>query len=175
MPHRGVVLAVCLLLGLVFGADGSGQSSKQEIDWVALLPEGDGKNSVLTHCMGCHGLDRIVVQQRDQGAWLGTVGMMTGEYSAMLPEEEIAPITEYLARVAGEDNPLTEVPMDVNTVAENGLRRLPFLSEEAVKRIVESRAQGKFKSLEDVQALLKLQPEQAALVPVYLKVRPPAE
>jgi len=128
MSSPGLIRTVCLMIGIVFGAEGVGQNSKQEIDWVALLPDGAGRNSVLTHCMGCHGLDRIVVQQRAQGAWLGT-----------------------------------------------GLRRLRFLSEEDVKRIVESRAKGNFKSLEEVQALLEPPPEKAELVPVYLKVRPPAE
>jgi hypothetical protein len=169
---RGVGRALGLAIAMAFGAAAGGQSPPPEIDWVALLPDGPGKNSVLTHCMGCHGLDRIVVQQRDQDAWFGTIGTMIGEYSAVIPESEMEPLAEYLGRVAGEDNPVTEVPMEVNSVAEAGLRRLWFLSDQDVSRILASRAKEKFQSLEQVRALVEPQTEESALLPVYLKVRP---
>ena len=95
---------------------------------------------------------------------------MVDEYRAQIPEEDIAVIVEYLARFVGEDNPITEVPMNINRIPGEGLRRLEFLTAQDVEAIVQFRSKKKFESLAEVQKLLELDSDQWDLVQTYLKV-----
>ena len=170
-----ILLAVCLVPFVYTAMSKSAPQSQTEIDWAMLLPDDEGRNSVLSNCANCHGLDRIVLQRRDKDFWLATIGRMAGDFGANVPEEEIEPIADYLARHAGENNPVTEVPMDINTVAESGLRRLRFLSNLDVNRILQYRLSRKFQSIADVEKLLESNPEQASRLRVYVAVRKSAE
>ena len=149
----------------------SGEKEKKEIDWAMLLPDEPGKERVMAWCSGCHPLSRIVLQYKDKDAWVGTVRTTIGQYEALVPEEDVEPIAEYLARFAGENNPITEVPMDVNSVSAEGLKRLRFVSSPQIELILQRRSEEKFRSLEEVRKLLKLTEDQFELFETYLQVR----
>lgn len=173
-PRRKVLWFACAVLSfLVPSALLSPKVSaqgKKEIDWAMLLPDEPGKEFVTAWCVGCHSLAHMVVGKRNKDAWYGSVGAMIGEYNAPIPEEDTEAIADYLARVSGENNPVSEVPMDVNSAPPAALKRLKFLNGQQIDAIVQQRSKSKFSSMQDVHKLLKLNPEQAELCDTYLQV-----
>ena len=69
------------------------------------LPDGDGKALVLGTCTQCHSLGAIVLQRKSAAQWGKTVSDMISRGAQIRPDE-IAPISNYLARGFGPDAPV---------------------------------------------------------------------
>ena len=144
---------------------------QDEIDWAMLLPDDTGKELILPYCIGCHGLDHIVKSRKSKDAWYNTVTWMIDSFSAMVLEEDIDPIVDYLSVHAGEGNPIIEVPMDLNLVPAEAFQRLRFLSSIDIAQLLEYRSSSEFKSMEEFQEVLTLDGEKFRLSKIYLEVR----
>lgn len=68
---------------------------------VAALPAGPGKELVEARCTLCHGADRVVSVSRTAGDWEGIVKNMVAR-GAVVPDDEVQPITSYLAAHFGK-------------------------------------------------------------------------
>jgi hypothetical protein len=136
-----------------------------------LLPKDDAKAFVVLNCTSCHGLDVIVRSRKSQDAWYTTVTWMIDEFSAPILERDIDPIVDYLSLHAGESNPITEVPMDLNLVPAHAFQRLGFLTERDIDRLLQQRSQEKFQSMEELRQELDLDEEAFRLSRIYLQVR----
>ena len=68
------------------------------------LKEGPGLNLVQKDCISCHSLDYIPLNSPflDEKGWLATVTKMQKAYGAPIPQEDAAPIAEYLAKNYGK-------------------------------------------------------------------------
>ncbi len=176
-----LAVAVCVAAGWRADAAQAGKAASQggeaQINWALLLPDeqdnGPGKNAVLTYCASCHSLENVVLGRRSNDEWFGTTGRMMDEFSAWIPAEEMDLVAEYLGRVAGEDNPLEKIPMDLNEAPGEALARLSFLSAGQIEDLVESRKSKPFESMEAVEALLKMEPEAAAQLRRITEIRGP--
>ncbi|MCZ6485822.1 MAG: hypothetical protein O6826_09000, partial [Acidobacteria bacterium] len=142
-----------------------------EVDWAMLLPQDDAKAFVVLHCTSCHGLDIIVRSRKSQDAWYTTVTWMIDEFSAPIPERDIDPIVDYLSLHAGENNPITEIPMDLNLVPSHAFQRLGFLTRMDIDRLLYQRSQKQFQSMEELRQDLNLDEETFRLSKIYLQVR----
>ena len=96
---------------------------------------------------------------------------MVFEYNAPISEEEAESISSYLEKHAGLENPLKDIPMDLNSVSRQALARLPFLSAQDQQNILELReSKGPLTDMKqlaevlDSETLEKLRP--------YLKIHP---
>jgi virginiamycin B lyase len=61
------------------------------------LPEGPGKAAVETYCSGCHGLSRVVASSYPQAYWNTVIRMMLN-FGVPIPQDQVIPITDYLAK-----------------------------------------------------------------------------
>ena len=68
------------------------------------LPEGAGRQLVLSTCTQCHSLGPLVLQRKTAAGWRTTTIDMISR-GAQIHLEEIAPITAYLAQNYGPDTP----------------------------------------------------------------------
>lgn len=102
--RRGVAIALSLVaLGTIVlraqvplevgGRDRSGS-----------LPEGEGRQLVLSTCTQCHSLGPLVLQRKTAAGWRATTKDMISR-GAQIHLDEIAPITAYLTRNYGPDTP----------------------------------------------------------------------
>ena len=133
-------------------AAGAGASAQTMRDMSKLFPEGEGRSDVLVSCATCHGLANIVIQHKDQGTWETKIQSMV---QGSLSEDQIKIISGYLARNFGADNPLFEMPIDVNKASAAQLMRLPGLDARDVAAIIEQRDKlGKFSSVEEVKLVI---------------------
>ena len=68
------------------------------------LKEGPGLNLVQKDCISCHSLDYIPLNSPflDQKGWEATVTKMQKAYGAPIPQDDAAPIAEYLAKNYGK-------------------------------------------------------------------------
>ena len=68
------------------------------------LKDGAGADLVRKDCVSCHSLDYIALNSPflDQKGWEATVAKMQKAYGASVPQEDAAPIAEYLARNYGK-------------------------------------------------------------------------
>ncbi|MBI2816809.1 MAG: helix-hairpin-helix domain-containing protein [Acidobacteria bacterium] len=164
-----IVFAIVCLCRDGITAARSLESGEQMIDWAMLLPDDQGKDVVLSSCTTCHGLDLIVTKQRSKESWLTVVGSMTGEYQADIPDKDVDVIVDYLGRYAGENNPVTAVPMDVNRASADALKRLRFLSGENIQDIVERRSKNEFRSIDELRQFLRLDQSKFDLATTYLQ------
>ena len=61
------------------------------------LPDGPGKEAVVTYCSGCHGLNRVVASGYPQAYWNTAVRMMLN-FGVPIPPDQVIPVTDYLAK-----------------------------------------------------------------------------
>jgi virginiamycin B lyase len=61
------------------------------------LPDGPGKESVETHCSGCHGLARVANSGYPQAYWHTAVRMMMN-FGVPIPDDQVIPMIDYLAK-----------------------------------------------------------------------------
>ena len=64
------------------------------------LPDGPGKETVMTVCTACHGLEDIVASRHTKAEWKKVVEKMVS-FGAEAKEEEIETIVTYLAKNFG--------------------------------------------------------------------------
>lgn len=69
-----------------------------------VLKNGPGVDLVRKDCISCHSLDYIPLNTPflDQKGWEATVTKMQKAYGAPIPQEDAAPIAEYLAKNYGK-------------------------------------------------------------------------
>ena len=61
------------------------------------LPDGPGKEAVVTYCSGCHGLNRVANSGYPQAYWHTAVRMMLN-FGVPIPPDQVIPVTDYLAK-----------------------------------------------------------------------------
>lgn len=169
-----VSLILLLLLGFVSLTDLTylpAQEGEAQADLSLLLPDEEGKILVASYCSMCHSLKNVLVGIRNQEQWANTIDKMVFEYHAPISDEESEIISTYLGKYAGLDNPLKDIPMDLNSVSIEALARLPFLSLEEQKSILEFRT--KKGPLTDIGQLTEvLNNETVNALRPYLKIHP---
>jgi hypothetical protein len=169
---RWVIAASILLyacsLATVQGIPRASQSPSargvEPIDWTPLLPPGAGREHVTALCSHCHTPGVLVLQRRTAKMWrdflLGmnsaraTGGELCACIGGPLDETEIALLTEYLSAAFNRDNPIDQLPLNVNTASPRALARLPGLSEADIRKLVEHRARAAFVSKEEIRRVL---------------------
>jgi mono/diheme cytochrome c family protein len=72
----------------------------------ANLPEGMGKELVLSGCIGCHALNKITEQSKDEAGWRSSVKDMVRLGARLRPEEQTR-VVVYLVKYFGPQTPLT--------------------------------------------------------------------
>lgn len=159
MVGFGMLLGVAGALGQEPGTE------SRQVDFTLLLPAEAGKDLVATHCSSCHSLSSTVSGSRTAEEWANTVEDMILEHHAPIREKEVRIIADYLGKYAGPGNPLREFPVDLNTATQAALSRLPFVTADKARRILEYRAgKGKISNLAELADILgsdtlqKLQP-----------------
>jgi hypothetical protein len=72
----------------------------------ATLKAGAGLELANAYCLTCHSAEYITTQPRDKplAFWKAEVEKMKKVYGAPIPDDQISPIAEYLARSYGADN-----------------------------------------------------------------------
>jgi virginiamycin B lyase len=60
------------------------------------LPDGPGKDAVVTYCSGCHGLNRVVASGYPQAYWNTAIRMMLN-FGVPIPPDQINLVTDYLS------------------------------------------------------------------------------
>ena len=61
-----------------------------------LLPEGEGKQILLSNCTGCHTLQKFVTGTWDANGWSGIVNSMKKSFGATVPEGKAGILSDYL-------------------------------------------------------------------------------
>jgi virginiamycin B lyase len=61
------------------------------------LPDGPGKEAVVTYCSDCHGLNRVANSGYPQAYWHTAVRMMLN-FGVPIPPDQVIPVTDYLAK-----------------------------------------------------------------------------
>jgi virginiamycin B lyase len=61
------------------------------------LPDGPGKEAVVTFCSDCHGLNRVAASGYPQAYWNTTVRMMLN-FGVPIPPDQVILVTDYLAK-----------------------------------------------------------------------------
>lgn len=123
----------------------------ESIDWSVFLPDGEGKSVVALSCSSCHDLRQVVTQKKTTTGWRTSVQQMVSMYKAPLDKEDLPVLTEYLAKHFGKTNPIERLPMDINSSSAETLARLPGITPELARAIVETREKkGRFESVEEL-------------------------
>jgi competence ComEA-like helix-hairpin-helix protein len=107
------------------------------------LPEGDGRDSVLKMCSGCHGLPTATARRRTRAEWESMVEAMAA-VGAPGTRTDISRAVDYLAWRFGRVN--------VNVASAEELQRVLDLSASEAAAIVEYRSrQGALGSMQDLE------------------------
>ena len=61
------------------------------------LPDGPGKDMVVAHCSGCHGLSRVAATAYNQDYWSTAIRMMIN-FGVALPPDQVIVVTDYLSK-----------------------------------------------------------------------------
>jgi competence ComEA-like helix-hairpin-helix protein len=153
----------------------SGKTTKPDtpkVDWSALLPDGEGKSDVAVSCSSCHDLKQVIIQKKSRSNWAATVQKMVSAYQAPLDKEDFPALIAYLAKNFGEDNPIDQLPLDLNTCSAAALARLPGLDSELAKAIVECRkAKGGFGSVDDLLQVKGMDAGRLEKIRMYIALR----
>jgi YVTN family beta-propeller protein len=81
------------------------------------LPEGPGKNIVLTRCTLCHGLERVVPFSRPKKQWADVINAMIVQRGMPLTPDETTTVIDYMAKNFG---PAATYPPDPGCAAQIG-------------------------------------------------------
>ena len=162
-----LVIAFCFLALALFirsvspkAASAGDKHLKGKVDWSVFLPAGEGRAEVITACSGCHGLTQVITQSKSRSGWNTSVHNMITLNQAPVVSEDIPLIVEYLSKNVGRNNPIQELPMNINRSSSKALERLPGMRAELVQAIIEYRKNdGLFASTND---LLKVKGMNAA-------------
>lgn len=134
--------------------------------WDELLPPGNGRETVTTACVECHGLKTVVNGRKDRAGWQKAVDDMIQRGAPVFPEE-IDPLTSYLAKAFPLDMPKL---VNANTATLEELSKLPGVTPEIAKRVVEARARvGSFRSGEELRQAAGLDQSAFEAIRYFLK------
>ncbi|MBI3949896.1 MAG: helix-hairpin-helix domain-containing protein [Acidobacteria bacterium] len=143
-----------------------------KVDWSVFLPEGEGKGEVVLSCSSCHDLREIITLKKTKAGWNRSMQAMISTYSAPVDEADLPIIVSYLSKHFGDNNPLEQLPMNVNSASAEALERLPRISTEAANAIVESRnISGPFASVEDLLRIKGLDVATLEKIRHYIKTQ----
>lgn len=134
---RGVVLSGLFLCAIGWSATTTPQSDE------AKLPEGDGRDVVLTACSECHGLATSLEDRRTRDGWQDVVDEMTG-LGAGMTAADVQRAVDYLTRSFGRVN--------VNRADRRDIQDVLELSSREAAAIVRYRTRnGDFRSLDELK------------------------
>lgn len=152
-----VFISLVVLIGLVTSTRSSsalqaGDDGKaKSIDWSVFLPDGEGKSLVMLSCSSCHDLTQVITQKKTVSGWRASLQKMVSMYKAPLDKEDFPALTDYLSKHFGKTNPIERLPMDINSSSAESLARLPGISADLARAIVDTRERkARFKSVEDL-------------------------
>lgn len=129
--------------------------SEKNVDWAALLPEGEGRLQASVYCTACHGLQPIVADRRlDESGWKDIAEKMVYSYSAPITPEDVDTISHYLAQHFGPNVPKLELPVKVNSAPKELLQLLPGITPENADKLLEARKGEKISDLGKLEAIL---------------------
>jgi competence ComEA-like helix-hairpin-helix protein len=152
------------------GVDQNGGGATEKVDWSVFLPEGNGKAEVALACTSCHDLTQVITQKKSAGNWRTTLQKMISQYQAPVDKEDMPILIEYLAKNFGDKNPIEQLPMNINTSSAEAIARVPGLTPELAKAVVESReAKGPFASVEDLKRVKGIGDTELKKIKSYLK------
>lgn len=164
------LLALALLPGRLALVATSQYNGPEKIDWTVFLPEGEGKIQVELACSRCHDLRQVITQKKTRAEWNNTVHNMISMHQAAVDKEDLQAIVDYLSMHFGPTNPIEQLPMNINSSPAEALERLPGISPETARAIVESRKRaGPFASVEDLLRVKEI--DQAALKKISRYIR----
>lgn len=159
-------LVVTAMLALMLAPAWAQNQKPENKGWDELLPPGNGRDTVLTACVTCHGLKAVVNGRKDHAGWQKTVDDMIQRGAPVFPEE-IDPMTAYLAKAFPADAPNL---VNANTATVEELAKLPGVKPELAKRVVDARAKfGPFKSAEELRQAAGLDKTEFEAVRYLLK------
>lgn len=134
--------------------------------WDELLPPGEGRDTVMTACVTCHGLKSVVNGRKDRAGWQKTVDDMIQRGAPVFPEE-IEPMTAYLAKAFPAEMPKL---VNANTATVEELSKLPGVGPELAKRIVDAREKsGSFKTADELRQAAALAKTEFETIRYLLK------
>jgi competence ComEA-like helix-hairpin-helix protein len=150
----------------------SAGASPAKVDWSMLLPQGEGRSDVAISCSSCHDLKQVIIQKKSRANWATTVQKMVSAYQAPLDKDDSPGLIAYLAKNFGEDNPLDQLPVNVNECSAEALARLPGIDGEQAKTIVEDRqARGEFASADSLLRVKGMDASKLEKIKLYVTAR----
>ena len=127
----------------------------KNVDWAALLPEGEGRLETTVYCTTCHSIQTIIEKRRmDESGWKDAANRMVFSNDAVISEEDIGIISHYLAQHFGPGVPTFEFPVNVNSSSKEMLQLLPGMTAENVEKLLEARKRAKISDSSQLEAIL---------------------
>lgn len=168
-------MSLVMLVGLVPNTRSSpasqleGGGKAEPIDWSVFLPDGEGKSIVMLSCSSCHDLRQVITQKKTESGWRTSVQKMVSMHKAPLDKEDMPALTEYLSRHFGKTNPIERLPMDINSSPVESLARLPGVSTDLARAIVDTRERtGPFESVEELSRVEGIEGPVLKKISVYV-------
>src|ERR1700740_64624 len=96
---RVIYLGILLTLPLAVSGPAAPQDDESMASaskWVAQLPTGEARETVLSRCQICHTLERVVTYRRSKEEWNDVVGAMIAR-GAPVTRAETPIVVDYLA------------------------------------------------------------------------------
>lgn len=168
LKYLWIVLLIVPVVGTHNLLSSQEQEAQQEDEtqWVSMLPEGEGKDLMVTQCTNCHTLEKIVTQRRTVEEWADTVYDMIGR-GAMIFVEEADAIANYLGKSLGPEassaaagvapahSPQPNSPkLNLQTASTEELVEILKLDARLAREIVAYREEhGIFKTLKDLEKI----------------------
>ena len=96
-------MIVVAALGIAIAAPVAGLRIELPVETATLAP-GPGSELAKRQCLACHSADYVGMQPpgRPLAFWKAEVEKMKKVYGAPIPDDEIEPIAQYLARAYGD-------------------------------------------------------------------------
>ncbi len=168
LKYLWIVLLIVPVVGThnLFSSQGQEAQQEDETQWVSMLPEGEGKELMVTQCTNCHTLEKIVTQRRTAEEWADTVYDMIGR-GAMIFVEEADAIADYLGKSLGPEassaaagiapahSPQPNSPkLNLQTASAEELVEILKLDARLAREIVAYREEhGTFQTLKDLEKI----------------------
>ncbi len=145
-------------------AAGDERTDPRRTDWTRLLPAGEGREYAAALCNSCHSVALVAVQKRTERGWrlllvgMGTARETDGDWclctGGPLDDHDVDVLADYLGRAFNPQNPIDQLPLNVNTASAEALARLPGLGAPDVRKLVAARAAAPLTSRTQVRRLL---------------------
>ena len=125
-------------------------AAKQQ-EAIKSLPPGPGRDELVRVCTGCHLLNVITSQRKNESDWTDTVVEMRSR-GADASDDDMEKIVEYLAKNYGPNSPTpaaaAAAKVNVNTAAADAIASALSLPQSEAQAIVDYRARnGNFKDI----------------------------